>query len=59
MDSIGAGLFPGERVVFETSLGWKNSMYESFKEAPGTQLYGFHAAAQLHYPCEASNFGRP
>ena len=47
MDSIGAGLFLGERVVFEMSLGRKNSMYGSFKGAPGTQFRGFHATAQL------------
>ena len=58
MDSVGAGLLPDERVVSETSVGRKNSMYGSFKGALGMQLHGFHAAAQLHYPCEASNFGR-
>ena len=36
MDSIGAGLLPGERVVSRMSLGRKNSMYGSFKGAPGT-----------------------
>ena len=44
MDSIGAGLLPGERVVSGMSLGRKNSMY-GFKGAPGTQFCGFHAAA--------------
>ena len=29
------GLLPGERVVSRMSLGRKNSMYESFKGAPG------------------------
>ena len=58
MDSIGAGLFLGERVVFGMSLGRKNSLYGSFKGAPGTQFRGFHTAAQLHYLCKASNFGR-
>ena len=48
MDSIGADLLPGERVVSGMSLGGKNSMYGSFKGAPGTQFHGFHAAAQLH-----------
>ena len=46
MDSIGTGLLLGERVVSRMSLGRKNSMYESFKEAPGKQFRGFHAAAQ-------------
>ena len=59
MESIGAGLLPGERVVSGTSLGMKNSMYGSFKGASGMQLHGFHAAAQLYYSCKASNFGRP
>ena len=36
MDSIGAGLLLGERVVFGMSLGRKNSMYGSFKGASGT-----------------------
>ena len=36
MDLIGAGLLPGEKVVFEISLARKNSMYGSFKGAPGT-----------------------
>ena len=45
MDSIGAGLLSGERVVSGMSLGRKNSMYMSFKGAPGTQFRGFHAAA--------------
>ena len=40
MDSIGAGLLSGERVVSGTSLGRKTSMYGSFKGAPGTQLHG-------------------
>ena len=51
MDSIGAGLLPGERVVSGMSLGRKNSMYESFKGAPRMQFRGFHAAAQLHCLC--------
>ena len=59
MDSIGAGLLPGERVDSGMSLGRKNSMYESFKGAPGMQFHGFHAVAQLHYLCKASNLGRP
>ena len=59
MDSIGAGLLPGERVVSGMSLGRKNSMYGSFKGATGTQFHGFHAAAQLHCLCKASNFERP
>ena len=45
MDSIGAGLLPGERVVSEMSLGRKNSMYGSCKGAPGKQFRGFHIAA--------------
>ena len=53
------GLSPGERVVSEMSLGRKNSMYGSFKGALGTQFRGFHAVAQLHCLCKASNFGRP
>ena len=48
MESIGAGLLPGERVVSGMSLGGKNSMYGSFKGASGTQFRGFHAATQLH-----------
>ena len=40
------GLFPGERVVSGMSLGRKNSMYGSYKGAPGKQFRGFHAAAQ-------------
>ena len=48
MDSIGEGLLPGERVVSGMSLGRKNSMYGSFKGAPGMQFCGFHVAAQLH-----------
>ena len=59
MDSIGAGLLSGERVVSGMSLGRKNSMYGSFKGAPGMQFRGFHATAQLHCLCKASNFGRP
>ena len=47
MDSSRAGLLSGEMVVFEMSLGRKNSMYGSFKGSPGTQFRGFHAAAQL------------
>ena len=39
------GFVVGERVVSRTSLGRKNSMYGSFKGAPGMQLHGFHAAA--------------
>ena len=46
MDSIGTGLLPGERVVSGMSLGGKNSMYGSFKGAPGKHFHGFHAAAQ-------------
>ena len=44
MDSIRAGLLPGERVVLGMSLGRKNGMYRSGKGAPGTQFRGFHAA---------------
>ena len=40
------GLLPGERVVSGMSLGRKNSMYRSFKRAPGKQFHGFHAVAQ-------------
>ena len=40
------GLLLGERVVSRMSLGRKNSMYGSFKGAPGKQFRGFHAAAQ-------------
>ena len=40
------GLLQGERVVSGMSLGRKNSMYESFKGAPGKQFCGFHAVAQ-------------
>ena len=40
------GLFPGERVVSGMSLGRKNSMYGSFKGAPGKQFRGFYAVAQ-------------
>ena len=46
MDSIGMGLLSGERVVSRMILGRKNSMYGSFKGAPGKQFCGFHAAAQ-------------
>ena len=46
MDSIGTGLFPGERFVSGMSLDRKSSMYGSFKGAPGKQFRGFHAAAQ-------------
>ena len=53
------GLLPSERVVSEMSLGRKNSMYGIFKGAPGKQFRGFHAIAQLHCLCKASNFGRP
>ena len=59
MDSIGEGLLSGERVVSEMSLGRKNSMYGSFKGAPGTQFHGFHATAQLHCLFKAFNFERP
>ena len=37
------GFVAGERVVYRMSLGRKNSMYKSFKGAPGTQFRGFHA----------------
>ena len=37
---------------FGMSLGRKNSTYESFKGALGTQFRGFHAAAQLHCLCK-------
>ena len=40
------GLLPGERVVSGMSLGRKNSMYGSFKGAPGKQFRGFNVAAQ-------------
>ena len=40
------GLLPSERAVSGMSLGRKNSMYRSFKGAPGKQFLGFHAAAQ-------------
>ena len=56
MDSIGTGLLPGERLVSGMSLGRKNSMYGSFKGAPGKEFRGFHAAAQSLF-IEASNFG--
>ena len=59
MVPIGTGLLSGERVVSEMSLDRKNSMYGSFKGALETQFRGFHAAAQLHCLCKASNFGRP
>ena len=36
MDSIRAGLLPGERDVSGMSLGRKNRIYRSFKGAPGT-----------------------
>ena len=52
------GLLPGERVVFEMSLGRKSSMYGSYKGALRKQFRGFHAAAQLYCLCKASNFGR-
>ena len=42
---IGTGLLSGERVVSGVSLGRKNSMYGSFKGAPGMQFCGFQAAA--------------
>ena len=48
MVPIGTSLLSGERVVSGMSLGRKNSMYGSFKGAPGTQFRGFHAAAELH-----------
>ena len=40
------GLLLGERDVFRMSLDRKNSMYGSFKGAPGKQFRGIHAAAQ-------------
>ena len=52
MVPIGTSLLLGERVVSGMSLGKKNSMYESFKRASGTQFCGFHAAAQLHCLCK-------
>ena len=52
------GFVVGERVVSRMILGRKNSMYGSFKGAPAMQFHGFHAAAQLHCLCKASNFGR-
>ena len=58
MDSIGVGLLPGERVVFGMILGRKNSMYGSFKGAPGMQFRGFQVVAQLHCLCTTSNFRR-
>ena len=59
MDSIGTGLLPGEKVVSGMSLGRKSSMYGSYKGAPRKQFRRFHAAAQLHCLCKASNFGWP
>ena len=53
------GLLSGVRFVSGMSLGRKNSMYESFNGASGTQFREFHAVAQLHYLCKASNFRRP
>ena len=53
------GLLPCERVVSGMILGRKNSMYGGFKGALGKQFRGFHAAAQLHCLCKASNLGRP
>ena len=38
-------LLLGERVVSWMSLGRKNSMYDTFKGAPGKQFRGFQAAA--------------
>ena len=46
------------KFIYSTG-GRKNSMYGSFKGASRTQFRGFHAAAQLHCLCKASNFGRP
>ena len=56
---IGTGLLSGGRLVFRMSLDRKNSMYGSFKGAPGTRFHGFHAAAQVHCLCKASKFRRP
>ena len=39
------GLLPGDRVASGMSLGRKNSIYESFKGAPGKQFRGFHVTA--------------
>ena len=39
-------LLSGERVVSGMSVGRKNSMYRSFKGAPGKKFRGFHAAAK-------------
>ena len=39
-------LLSGERVVSRMSLGRKNSMYGSFKQASGKQFCGFHVVAQ-------------
>ena len=52
------GLLLGERVVSGMSLGRKSSMYMSYKGASGKQFCGFHAAAQMHCLCKASNFGQ-
>ena len=40
------GLLPGESFVSGMSLGRKNSIYGSFKGAPGKHFRGFHAVAQ-------------
>ena len=40
------GFVAGERVVFGMSLCSKNSMYGSFKGAPGKQFRGFYVVAQ-------------
>ena len=48
------GFVVGETVLSEMSLGRKNSMYESFKGAPGTQFRGFYAASQLHFLCNSA-----
>ena len=40
------GLFSDERVVSGMSLCRKNSMYGSFKGAPGNKFCGFHTVAQ-------------
>ena len=58
MDSIGAGLFPGERVVSGMSLGRKKSMYGALKESRESNFMGF-TLLPSHYSYEASNFGRP
>ena len=52
------GLLPGERVVSGMSLGRKNSMYGSFKRAPGKLFRGFHVLSS-HCSYEASNFRQP